>query len=551
MAKSADKFSSVASLVRLARRSLKLGEPLAAIAPLKVAIKLSPSDELLNLLLDAFLAADMLRDALSYCPDVSLLRQVGVGTTLRVLRIYARSGLAVSALRMAVDLNDCLGIELFAKALSEITLWASYHCDFTTATEARRLWYTIVLSDQGACVDPYAAFTSFDSPEFHHKVGRGFTGCLNTKTLAPHVVSHSNSPSKLKLGFLGKDFFNHPTSLLLHKFVSLLDRDVFQVVGFDYSPDDGSLAREQMLHSFDAVVSLHGSDDGDAARLIKRKHVDVLIDTAGYTEGARPGILACRPARIQTGYLGYVGTAGSHWLDFYLCDDYCIPQDENKNWSETIAYLPGCYYPGSTWAVSPAPRVSIDSNKHFLFGSFNSVHKIQRSVLLAWAAILDAVPRSKLRILVPNRSAADALLRSAPELSLLRERIEFAFPISHSSHLNRLAEIDLALDTFPYGGHTTSADLLHARVPVLTISGRSLPSRVAGSLLTNLRMSELIARDLSEYVLMAIAIATNKKLYATIASKLDKEVAESSLFDPHVYAESFKNTILRQILQIK
>ncbi|MBI5138158.1 MAG: tetratricopeptide repeat protein [Nitrospirae bacterium] len=340
---------------------------------------------------------------------------------------------------------------------------------------------------------------------------------------------------RLTIGYLSADFHGHATAYLAAQLFELHDRAGFEVLGYSLGPDDGSPMRRRIAAAFDRFADVRAEGFEQTARRIHDDGVDILVDLKGYTQGARTEILALRPAPVQVNYLGYPGTMGAPFMDYLVGDPYLTPHAHQAHFSERIVQLPGCYQ------VNDRARSIADSRPSRagcglpesapVVCCFNHLYKITAPVFGAWMDILRAVPGAVLWLLEGNGAAMANLRRAARGHGVDPARIVFAPKLALAEHLARIRLADLFLDTHPCNAHTTASDALWAGLPLLTLSGETFASRVAGSLLSAVGLPELIASDLDGYRGLAVALARDPERLAGLRARLAAARDTAPLFD--------------------
>ena len=339
---------------------------------------------------------------------------------------------------------------------------------------------------------------------------------------------------KIKIGYLSGDLCMHAVGLLTAEMFELHDKSRFEIHAFEWSRDDGFPLRARILQAMDHHVRLHNMDDVAAAKAIADAGIDVLVDLQGLTNGARPNILAQRPAPIQVGYLGLPATSSLPGVDWIIADRFVMPPE----------YLPYCtekpIYLEHTYQVSDRKRPVGQTptraqyglpEDQFVFCSFNNNHKIREDMYACWMRILAHVDNSVLWLLADNEWSKANMLRVAAEHGVAAERLIFAPRVPPHDYLARFQLADLVLDTFPYNAGTTANDCLWMSAPILTFSGRSYISRMAGSLLTAVGLPDLITFSLAEYETKAIQIGQNPARAWSYKRFLREHGRASRLFD--------------------
>ena len=352
---------------------------------------------------------------------------------------------------------------------------------------------------------------------------------------------------RIRVAYCSSDFCLHPVSLLTVQLLELHDRSQFEVFGFCWSPDDGSALRKRVVAAMDHYFAIHHLTDEAAARLIASQEIDVLIDLQGQTSGARPNILGYRPAPIQITYLGLPATTGLPSIDYVIADRFLVPEQYARFYSETPLYMPDVYQVSDRLRVqgSAPTRASCGlPEQGFVFCSFNNSYKYTPVVFDVWLGLLSEVPGSVLWLLADNPAAEANLRAYAQSKGVSQERLVFATRVSPENYLARYLIADLFLDTFPFNAGTTANDCLWMGCPLLTLSGRSFASRMAGALLTAAGLSELIATSLDQYKAIALALATDPARCLSIRDRLRVVRQEGALFDTARFTRALEERLL-------
>jgi predicted O-linked N-acetylglucosamine transferase (SPINDLY family) len=340
---------------------------------------------------------------------------------------------------------------------------------------------------------------------------------------------------RIRVAYLSADFHEHPTAYLVSELIELHDRSRFEIFGASFGPDDGSATRARLVRAFDRFIDLRPLGDRDAARLLREAEIDIAVDLKGYTRGARPGILAHRPAPVQVGYLGYPGTAGADFLDYILADTIVLPREKQACFSERVVYLPDSYQVNDRGRRIAAERCTREAaglpRDGFVFCCFNNVYKINPRMFDVWMRLLSGVPGSVLWLLEGDKVALRNLRKEARARGVDPDRLVFAPVAKLDLHLARQRCADLFLDTLPYNAHTTTSDALWAGLPVVTCPGAAFPGRVAASLLNAVGLPELVTRDLREYETLALELARDRARLEQLRARLARNRESAALFD--------------------
>ncbi len=340
---------------------------------------------------------------------------------------------------------------------------------------------------------------------------------------------------RLRIGYVSPDFRRHSVASFIAPILQAHDRASVEVFCyFDYrAPDPVTLQLRAFADVWRDIATLN---DEEAATQIRADDIDILVDLAGHT-GKRLPLFARRAAPVQATYLGYPDTTGVPAMDYRFSDAIADPPGGGEEWySEELVRLPVpflCFQPPvSAPAVEP---LACAAGKPLTFGSLNNLPKVSAASVRLWAAVLRALPES--RLLLKNRAFSDpstcrfceglfAAEGIAPERLCL-----YAFRAEVKSHLATYHEIDIALDTVPYNGTTTTCEALWMGVPVITLAGESHCARVGASLLQAVGLERMIALTPEGFVRVATDLAGNVGELAELRAGLRTRMLQSPLLD--------------------
>ena len=357
---------------------------------------------------------------------------------------------------------------------------------------------------------------------------------------------------KIRIGYCSSDFSLHPVSMLTVELFELHDRERFEVYGYCWSPEDGSALRSRVMAAMDHFTRINSMSDLEAAQKIRADEIDILVDLQGQTAGARANMLAYRPAPLQITYLGQPATTGLPSIDYVIADRFLIPEESAQYYTEKPLYMPDVYQVSDRKRVA-GPKPSREScglpASGFVFCSFNNNYKLTPAMFDVWTSILRRVPGSVLWLLADNPWAEDNLRLEAQARGIDLSRLVFAGRVSPENYLARYLIADLFLDSFPFNAGTTANDALFMGLPVLTCSGRSFASRMAGALLTAAKCTELITTDLESYEEKAVNLA----LHPDEVDRLKKHLAairlDGVLFDSTKFVRTLENFLLKLVVK--
>ena len=380
---------------------------------------------------------------------------------------------------------------------------------------------------------PFSFVAMSDNAADQRTAAQTWIADVNPPHGAPLVRKHEHQ--KIRLGYLSADFNDHPVAALMAELIERHDREKFEVEAFAFGTDDSSALRKRMRKDFDAFHDVRALDDMAIAVRMRELQIDIAIDLMGFTENCRPGILAQRAAPVQALYLGFAATTGCDFIDYVIADKVAVPEAQQVNFSERIAYLPGSYMVSDTAReIGPVPSRKDAGlpEDGFVFCCFNNRYKITPPVFDVWMRLLKAVEGSVLWLSGGNPASMDNLRREAQVRGVDPQRLIFAGRVpALSDHLARHRLADIFLDTLPYNAHSTANDALFAGLPLLTCPGEGFASRVAASLLHAAGLPELVTHSLGDYEALALKLARDPTALKAIKDKLAANRTTAPLFD--------------------
>jgi predicted O-linked N-acetylglucosamine transferase (SPINDLY family) len=298
-----------------------------------------------------------------------------------------------------------------------------------------------------------------------------------------------------RIGYVSADFREHPVGHLMTGIIEQHDKRRFEVFGISLGIDDGSAHRKRFKQGFDHFIDCRERTSAETAQIMRAMELDLVIDLGGYTSDARPDIFAMRPAPIQVNYLGFPGTMGMPFMDYILADGVVIPEGDEAFYQEKVLRLPCCYLPIDDTikpAEQPPSRTECGLPEHgVVFCSFNHDYKINPAMWAMWMDLLRQHPGSVLWLMKLHEDAMTNLRAQAQAYDIDPGRVVFATRVPRiEDHLARYRLADVFLDTTPYNAHSTATDVLRAGARIVTLSGRSFASRVAGSVINHMGAHE-------------------------------------------------------------
>jgi len=390
-----------------------------------------------------------------------------------------------------------------------------------------------------AAESPILNLRRHDDPGLNYIVAKSWSDAiakeLSRWNISLSFASHNSLRTKIRVGYLSNDFKNNVVMHLIQGLFRTHDHEKFEIIAYSHGKDDGSNYRQKIKQYCDGFVEIDDLNHNEAAECINSDGIDILVDLMGYTRGNRLEICALRPAPIQVGYLGFLGTTGSSYIDYIITDRIATPAEHARFYSEKFVYLPNCYQVNdNTLHISDKPWKRSDCGlpqKGFVFCSFNQPYKIDFLMFNSWINILKQVPESVLCLLRQSIIAERNLKQAARTHGIDPKRLIFANPLPLEEHLARLKLADLALDTRIYNGGATTSNALWAGVPVITLQGNHFLSRMSSSSLLAIGLPELVTRSLNEYEALAIRLARKPSELDAVSQKLSRNCFSEPLFD--------------------
>jgi protein O-GlcNAc transferase len=340
----------------------------------------------------------------------------------------------------------------------------------------------------------------------------------------------------LRVGYVSADFRRHSVAFFIEPLIERHNRAAFEVYCYaDVARPDGITRRLEALAGA-GWRDIRGFNDTRFADLVAADGIDILVDLGGHTANSRVASFAAHPAPVQIAYLGYPNTTGLAAMDYRLTDATADPEASPAWHSEELVRLPGgflCFRPPeNSPAVSPLPALA---GAPFTFGSFNNMAKVSDGAVAAWAEILGRVPGSRLAL--KNKALGDTPARLRLQARFAAhgigpERLWMSGTIdSLAGHLGAYSFVDLALDTFPYTGTTTTCEALWMGVPVVSHAGGAHVERVGASVLAAAGLPEFAVAGVGNYIELAVATAAAPEHLAGVRASLRQRLERSLLLD--------------------
>jgi len=379
-------------------------------------------------------------------------------------------------------------------------------------------------------------------------------GIKSQPIIKQNYKPHNNSlepQRKLKIGYISGDFKTHSVNYFFEPLLANHNQKNFDITCYANNKffDETSDRLRNLASCWRNIAQL---DDFAVAQLIREDQIDILVDLAGHSLGNRLLVMAHKPAPVQATYLGYPNTTGLSNIDYRLTDIQADPIGQTAHlYTEQLVHLSQgflCYQP-----PIDAPTVNIlpvSQNKYITFASFNALSKVNQAMINCWTNILKKVPNSRLLLkakALQDQDTRDRIYQLFKHVGIDRDRLDLRGWVKHTKgHLGSYNDVDIALDTYPYHGTTTSCEALWMGVPMITLAGDSHVSRVGVSLLNSVGLTEFVSDSVETYVQKAVELANNLDKLAEVRQGLRSRMSRSPLTDGKRLAQEVE-TAYRQM----
>lgn len=353
---------------------------------------------------------------------------------------------------------------------------------------------------------------------------------------------------KIKIGFLSADLKTHSVSFFLKDVVKYIDKKDFELHAIsNLNLAEHDQITKELKSYFEKWHNIKDFSDKELIKYIRSQNLNIIVDLCGHTYNNRINILRSRCAPIQISWLGYCNSLGLKNMDYLIADKYLIKENEKNLYVEKILYMPNIWNAYSKPKNFPEIKLKKNTEKIFTFGSFNNFKKISNSTIKTWCKILNS---GNSRLILKNSVSIN--IRRSKEILInkfIKEKVDIKkiviidTEIKINDHLECYNKVDLALDTFPYPGVTTTFESILMGVPVLTMKGFNFNSRCGESININLGLNELIADSENDYVTRALEMQNNKKKLIEMKKSLIGKVKNSALFNTKLFANDFSHLL--------
>ena len=377
----------------------------------------------------------------------------------------------------------------------------------------------------------------------YYEKSRKFTQNIKIVDSKKIKIDNSIIKRKIKIAFFSSDINQaHSVTYFLKSVLKNINKNKFEIYVISNSKRDEY--KDQYKKYLNDWFNIRNLNDLEALNFIREKKIDIIFDLMGFTSENRINLFKNRIAPIQISWLGYCNTLGLNEMDYIFADENLIFNDEEKYYTEKVIKLKNIWNTHIGFDFERA-KLSTPANKngYVTFGSFNNFNKISDETIETWGSILKKISNSKLLLKSSTNLNIDVLIKKFEKIGIKKQIKFIPRTEKFNDHLNNYNEIDLALDTFPYNGVTTTFEAIWKGVPVLTIEGYNFNSRCGSSIIKNLGINYLVAKNEDDYISKAIYLSNNLDYLNDIRNNVFNDALNSPLFDTEKFGNDFENKI--------
>ena len=362
-----------------------------------------------------------------------------------------------------------------------------------------------------------------------------------------HRAHDRTAERRLRIGYVSADLRRHPVGWSLIPLFVAHDHQRFEVFCYsDVATPDG--VTEKLRSHADSWRNIAGESDDHVDGWIRRDAIDILVDLSMHTADNRLLVFARKPAPVQVTYLAYCSTTGLYTMDYRITDPHLDPDEgADAHYSEAsvrLAETYWCYHPAAQSVdVGPVPMLASGVPT---FGCLNDFGKVTPEALSLWARLLARVSNARFLLHAPLGKCRQRVLDAFAARGVHAERLTFVERLPVAEYMAKFGEIDIGLDPFPYGGGTTTCDALWMGVPVVTLRGQTAVGRGGASILSNVGLPELVARDADDYLRIAANLSSDAERLRSLRHELRAKMEGSALMDGPRFARQLE-TAYRQM----
>ena len=409
-------------------------------------------------------------------------------------------------------------------------------CDWSTYSTTMK-----ILDSNKLIVHPFLHISHITNEEKNYLNAREWSGDSVEKS---KIVTLKKEKAPIKLGFVCGEIRNHPTFHLIKNFFKELNGELFSMTLFSYNHENNEKDYIASSLKFIDITEMNNKEANDC---IKTHDIDVLIDLTTIISHNRQNIIDKNCAKFIISYLAFPGTTGNSMYDYIITDTIVTPETQQRFYQEKFLPLP------LTYQVNDGNlNINTESNrkpynlppKGVILGSLNQSFKLDPVMFEAWVEILQKHETAYLWLLDEGEDMKKNIL-SYLDNRIDKERIIFAERVDRQTHLARIRNIDIALDTRVYNGHTTSIEMIQSGIPLVTLEGDHFASRVSSSLLHALGIEELITKNIDDYKDVVSNLINDDNARNSLKNEIHHLLSKSKLMDINFFVRSFEDAILR------
>ena len=395
-------------------------------------------------------------------------------------------------------------------------------------------------------INPFCFLSLIDNPKKHKIAAELYAGQNKN---SGHLNNNFSGLNKIKIGYFSGDICDHAILHLTLDIFKYHDKSKFEIYAF-YSGAKEDRWTEKAKVYFNKFFNVSNLSGEEIASLSRKNKIDISINCAGYTLYGQNEAFNHRTSSIQINYLGYPGTMGDKCHDYIIADKFVLPKEEASNYTEKFLYLPNCYQANRSKIPISDSHLSKKylglPEDAFVFACFNGSYKINPEIFDTWMKILKGHENSVLWLLNTNDCSKN-LIKEALKKNIDPKRVIFCERTSVEIYHSRFKFVDLFLDTYPYNAHTTASIAVRMGIPIITMSGKSFASRVAGSILSTVGLNELITKNSKEYIHLALKISKDKEKLKKLKSHLSKSFNTHKLFNSKKFTKDLEDIFINLI----
>jgi predicted O-linked N-acetylglucosamine transferase (SPINDLY family) len=363
--------------------------------------------------------------------------------------------------------------------------------------------------------------------------------------------AQARSSSKIRLGFMSSDLRNHPVAYFVMPLFDHVDRERFEIYCYSFYRGEEDATQRYVASRIDGFRWRREITDRDAAQMIADDDLDMLIELGGSTHMNKIEVMAYRPARLSASWLGYPHSAGLSTIDYLVVDPFLSPPDEKLILEKPLS-MPRSWIAMGERAFPETheidPRPPVERKGVITFGTANNPYKYTASLIDTWARVVAAVPDSRFLFVRPEAGAPTFqanMVKAFAKHGVSADRV--LFEAVRGAHMPFYNDIDIALDTFPQTGGTTTCESLWMGVPTVTVVGPSVFERLSYSILNNAGLADLCAKDAAEFHDIAVRLAGDRARIGELRRGLRERLKASPLGQTKAFAADFYDMIARTV----